>query len=147
MKLNSLIFLPLLIGGIKSLSLPQTNQPQVTLGEATFIGSTKSKVESFKAISFAEPPLGELRLREPRSLKKKPSGTIQATKEPPSCYQLKSTFPENDLTSFVHKVNSSANPNDVLSLVGHGKADVDKPDPESSEVSSRFQIEWLAVLS
>jgi carboxylesterase type B len=50
-----------------------------------FYNDTAPDVRQFLGIPFAEPPLGDLRFAPPQD--KRPNGTIQATKFPPSCMQ------------------------------------------------------------
>ncbi|ODA78055.1 hypothetical protein RJ55_06658 [Drechmeria coniospora] len=51
------------------------------------IGRSLLNVESFNAIPFADPPVGQLRLRPPRRLSKKP-GTVDGTGLAPGCPQM-----------------------------------------------------------
>ncbi|KAH7320838.1 Alpha/Beta hydrolase protein [Stachybotrys elegans] len=59
----------------------------VALPSGTVIGDTVLKVESFKGIPFADPPVGSLRLRPPKRLSR-PLGTFDATGIAPSCPQM-----------------------------------------------------------
>ncbi|KAE9974312.1 hypothetical protein BLS_003177 [Venturia inaequalis] len=60
--------------------------PTVTYKDGTVIGYTDTNVESFRGIPFAEPPLGNLRLKPPTRLTK-PFGKIKATSIPQGCPQ------------------------------------------------------------
>jgi acetylcholinesterase len=60
--------------------------PSVSIKNGTIVGSSDGTVDSFKGIPFAEPPVGDLRLKAPRPLSKG-YGTLQATRTPRSCPQ------------------------------------------------------------
>ncbi|PVI00431.1 carboxylesterase [Periconia macrospinosa] len=54
----------------------------------SFLGITPAKIESFKGIPFAQPPVGALRLKPPQPLTS-PLGTVEATNAlPPACPQF-----------------------------------------------------------
>ncbi|KAI0351054.1 alpha/beta-hydrolase [Trametes cingulata] len=61
--------------------------PTVTLDAATVIGKTNGSVTSFLGIPFAEPPVGDLRLRLPKAITGY-NGTINATVPATQCPQL-----------------------------------------------------------
>lgn len=61
--------------------------PTVTFKDGTVVGYTDTDVEAFRGIPFAEPPLGNLRLKPPIRLTK-PFGTIKATSLPRGCPQM-----------------------------------------------------------
>lgn len=61
--------------------------PSVTIANGTVVGSTSQGVDSFKGIPFADPPVGDLRLRAPRPLSKG-FGTFTATGSPRACPQF-----------------------------------------------------------
>lgn len=79
--------------------------PTVQITGGTIIGSSDLTVETFNGIPFAEPPVGDLRLRAPQPLKR-PLGTFTAVGNPKSCPQQTPI----DLNSF-------GLPADVLSQV------------------------------
>lgn len=60
--------------------------PTVQITGGTIIGFTDLAVDTFNGIPFAEPPVGDLRLRAPQSLKR-PLGTFNAIGIPRSCPQ------------------------------------------------------------
>ena len=80
--------------------------PSVTIADGTLIGSTSQGVDSFKGIPFAQPPVGNLRLRKPLPLAKG-FGTRQATQSGPACPQFGTTtntglLPADALTKFLN---------------------------------------------
>lgn len=77
------------------------SDPSVTIKNGTVIGSSSSGVDSFKGIPYAQPPVGNLRLRPAQSITKT-FGTIQATGSPKSCPQ------------FFTQVDTGSLPNDVI---------------------------------
>lgn len=84
-----LILLPLLSAVALAAPLEDRQSgPAVTIKNGTVIGSSAQGVDSFKGIPFAQPPVGNLRLRPPQSINKS-FGTIQATAPPKSCPQQK----------------------------------------------------------
>jgi carboxylesterase type B len=69
--------------------------------QATVIGTTGLLVESFKAIPYAQPPVGQLRLRPPQPLTSG-VGTVDGTRSARACPQFffsidPSNFPTNVL--------------------------------------------------
>ncbi|KJX94251.1 lipase like protein [Zymoseptoria brevis] len=66
----------------------QATTPSATIKNGVVTG-TSGDVESFSGIPFAEPPVGDLRLRAPRSYSAPfPGGTFAATKQAPACPQF-----------------------------------------------------------
>jgi carboxylesterase type B len=61
--------------------------PTVTFKDGTVVGYTDTGVEAFRGIPFAEPPLGNLRLKPPVTLTK-PFGKILATAAAKGCPQM-----------------------------------------------------------
>ncbi|RDX41381.1 carotenoid ester lipase precursor [Lentinus brumalis] len=59
----------------------------VTLDHATVIGTTNGSVTTFSGIPFAEPPIGDLRLRLPQPILGY-NGTINATQPATQCIQI-----------------------------------------------------------
>ncbi|KAI0794098.1 carotenoid ester lipase precursor [Fomes fomentarius] len=66
--------------------------PSVKLDKATVVGTSTGSVESFLGIPFAQPPVGDLRLRLPQLLTSY-SGTVNATTLGAQCVQQALTFP------------------------------------------------------
>jgi len=101
------ILVTLLSAAAATVALPaeeRAAEPSVTIQNGTVIGSTSSGVDSFKGIPFAQPPVGNLRLRAPQSINKS-FGTLTATAQPRACPQ------------FQTQVNTSNIPQDALGLL------------------------------
>jgi hypothetical protein len=66
---------------------PRSSSPIVTVKNGTIAGlhSSTYNQDMFLGVSFAQPPVGELRFRNPQSIKKKFGSTIQATEYAPEC--------------------------------------------------------------
>ncbi|KAI0365191.1 carotenoid ester lipase precursor [Pilatotrama ljubarskyi] len=64
-----------------------SSTPTVTLDKATIIGSTNGSVANFFGIPYAQPPIGDLRLRLPKPVAKY-QGIINATQEATQCLQI-----------------------------------------------------------
>ena len=62
-------------------------EPSVVLQNGTVIARTIKGVENFKGLPYAQPPIGELRLRPPRSLNTN-FGTIESELLPAACPQF-----------------------------------------------------------
>jgi carboxylesterase type B len=97
--LFALCLLPLAIAA------PRTEKreviPTVNLEYATVIGSSLAGIDSFKGIPYAQPPVGNLRLKPPQPITSN-LGTVVATGIPRACPQ------------FLTSTNSSSIPSDVL---------------------------------
>ncbi|TFK82846.1 alpha/beta-hydrolase [Polyporus arcularius HHB13444] len=87
-RLSTLLRLALLLGGALA-ATPAA--PTATLDNATVVGYTNNSVTSFMGIPFAEPPLGDLRLRLPKPITSY-NGTINATQPATQCIQLNPTI-------------------------------------------------------
>lgn len=76
-----------------SLAIPledrQATAPTATIENGVVVGTSSGGVDSFSGIPFAQPPVGDLRLRAPRSYTAPfPGGTFAATKAAPACPQF-----------------------------------------------------------
>lgn len=133
--LHSLALSSLCVVTLNALSVPKQDSPSVQVGSATYIGKLNSKVESFKSIPFAQPPIGDLRLREPQPIQTKPTGTFQATEEPSACISLNSSPNQfvDDLQKYVEKLNGTQAAQQVLDLTGHG-------DPKSTKTAKSSEV-------
>ena len=74
--------------------------PSVTITNGTVVGSTTTGIDSFKGIPFAEPPVGQLRLKPPQSITSN-FGTITATGVPTACPQFYSQVNTSNLPAAV----------------------------------------------
>lgn len=67
----------------------QATGPTATIDNGVVVGTTSGGIDSFSGIPFAQPPVGDLRLRAPRSYSAPfPGGTYAATKAAPACPQF-----------------------------------------------------------
>ncbi|KAM5544406.1 hypothetical protein V8D89_002066 [Ganoderma adspersum] len=73
---------------------PGAVSPTVRLDQATVYGTTNGSVTSYLNIPFAEPPIGDLRLRLPKPIDNY-NGTIDATQVGPQCIQQYPPFPQD----------------------------------------------------
>lgn len=78
--------------------------PSVTIASGTVIGSSSLNVDSFKGIPFAQPPVGNLRLKPPQPLTQG-FGTLMATGTPRACPQ------------FIQQINTTSLPAEVVTSV------------------------------
>lgn len=61
--------------------------PAVTIASGTIVGSTDTTVDSFNGIPFAQPPIGNLRLKPPQPITGS-LGTVNAVGIPRACPQM-----------------------------------------------------------
>lgn len=68
----------------------------ITVSNGTIRGGScpSSGSDYYRAIPFAQPPLGYLRFAAPQPFNQKFNGTLDGTKNPPSCIQFGSDFLE-----------------------------------------------------
>ena len=86
--MRSLFSLSLLFTSVFAVPLEERQAgPSVTIKNGTVVGSTSGNVDSFKGIPFAQPPVGNLRLKPPQSINAS-FGTITATATPRACPQF-----------------------------------------------------------
>ena len=69
------------------LALADSSYPSVTIRNGTLIGATMYNVDNFLGIPYAEPPVGNLRLRRPQSISK-PFGTLKVQSPPIGCVEM-----------------------------------------------------------
>ncbi|KAH7153378.1 lipase [Dactylonectria macrodidyma] len=73
-----------------------TGTATVVLPSATILGNVKNKVESFGGIPYAEPPVGQLRLRPPKRLERD-LGVFDGTGPAGACPQMVSSTESTDV--------------------------------------------------
>lgn len=67
----------------------QANAPSATISNGVVTGTSSAGVDSFSGIPFAQPPVGDLRLRAPQTYSAPfPGGTFAATTTVPACPQF-----------------------------------------------------------
>ncbi|KAF2177248.1 alpha/beta-hydrolase [Zopfia rhizophila CBS 207.26] len=96
--MNSLLLITLLITTVFA-------TPSVSTKEGLILGSTSNTVDTFLGIPYADPPIGNLRLRRPQPLSK-PLGTFNATAIPRACPQKTLTGDLPILASFPAEVST-----------------------------------------
>lgn len=94
-----------------SLAIPlderQSTAPTATIKNGVVVGTSSGGIDSFSGIPFAQPPVGDLRLRAPRSYSAAfPGGTLAATKAPPACPQFAFQVDNLDLNAVPQSVVS-----------------------------------------
>ena len=82
----------------------RADAPSVTIQNGTVIARTLSGVDNFKGIPYAQPPVGDLRLRPPQPLKTG-FGTLKSQLIPAACPQ------------FISRLNGQGLPADIVGLV------------------------------
>lgn len=77
-------------------ALKRATGPSVKIQHGTVIGSSLGGIDSFKGIPFAQPPIGDLRLKPPQPIVSS-FGTITATGTPKSCPQMTTSLDTSNL--------------------------------------------------
>ena len=75
-----------LLGSCTSI-LAGSSLPSVTIRNGTVIGNSTGQVDSFIGIPYAQPPVGELRLRPPQTLQKH-FGTLKLPSQAKGCVSM-----------------------------------------------------------
>lgn len=70
--------------------------PTVSIQHGTVVGSSLLGIDSFKGIPYAQPPVGDLRLKPPQPITSS-LGTINAVGTPNSCPQMTSSLDTSNL--------------------------------------------------
>ncbi|KAL2827813.1 Alpha/Beta hydrolase protein [Aspergillus cavernicola] len=76
--------------GASAVHVNQDTAPTVTVRNGTYIGryNTEYNQDFFLGMPFAQPPVGDLRLRNPASLNSSWDGSVDATTFSPACYNV-----------------------------------------------------------
>lgn len=124
--------------------------PSVTIKDGTIFGSSSAGVDSFRAMPFAQPPVGKLRLKPPQPLS---SGfvTLTATKAAPACPQYTAVANSSlhlpaevfsSLSNVTTKLSSTAPQSDIIQSEDCLYVDVIRPKgtAASSELPVLFWI-------
>lgn len=70
-----------------SFASPTPQGPAVTIKNGTVVGRSADQVDSFIGIPYVQPPVGDLRLRQPRSIEQ-PFGTLVLPQVAAACPQM-----------------------------------------------------------
>ncbi|TFK90947.1 alpha beta-hydrolase [Polyporus arcularius HHB13444] len=110
-----MLLTPWVVLGTNALHSSKFSGPSVQLGHATVFGTRNGSVESFVGIPYAEPPIGDLRLRLPRLIESYHE-SFNATTYGHPCLQLSANslgdFPpdvQQDLEPLLAAASASAN--------------------------------------
>jgi len=149
-------FLSPLATGLYLLAPLVSSAPEVTLpGGTKIIGYTAQNIDSFTGISFAQPPIGPLRLRPPLPVLRKngTNVTIQATGIPQGCPQFSSAASTTTTTTNSSNSNSSSSSSSsrskniyldrYLSLSRFQKRDTNSSSTNSSSPTPGFGEDCL----
>ncbi|CZT41728.1 related to cholinesterase [Rhynchosporium secalis] len=113
--------------------------PIVQLESAKVVGSSFFGIDSFKGIPYAQPPVGQLRLKPPQPLSKN-LGTIFATGIPKACPQfLTSTNSANVPIDIVTEL-SNTGAFQALSNAGEDCLTVNVQRPSSAKAGSKLPV-------
>ncbi|OJJ06438.1 hypothetical protein ASPVEDRAFT_32737 [Aspergillus versicolor CBS 583.65] len=84
----------------------EPSTPSVTITNGTILGTTNGRIDIFKGIPFAQPPVGNLRLRSPQPLNSS-FGQLDGSKSAPTCMQSSGSGSEDCLKLKVTRPSSS----------------------------------------
>ncbi|KAI0351842.1 alpha/beta-hydrolase [Trametes cingulata] len=110
-----LLGLLLLLGAQGAFSVPT-----ITLDGATVIGTTNGSVTNYFGIPYAQPPIGDLRLRLPKPVTEY-HGSINATQEATQCPQIPQLTPPNIPANVLQAVLDYANLLSVTTNAGQSE--------------------------
>ena len=78
----------------------RATSPTVTGQYGTYVGSSSGGIDTFQGIPFAQPPVGQLRLKPPQPITTQ-QGVVQATATPTACPQFYTSVNTADLAEAV----------------------------------------------
>jgi acetylcholinesterase len=113
--------------------------PSVALEYANIVGSSLAGVDSFKGIPYAQPPVGQLRLKPPQPITSS-LGTVVATGTPRACPQFftsinTNSIPESALTELLDTPLAQA-----ISDAGEDCLTVNVQRPSSAAANSNLPV-------
>ncbi|KAF1988345.1 lipase 3 precursor [Aulographum hederae CBS 113979] len=117
--------------------------PVVKIKDGTINGWVFGRVEGFNGVPYAEPPIGNLRLKPPVSLTK-PFGTITATGIPTSCPQMfASTGVGEDISKFLGNF-LTLNPISQILKVGEDCLTMSVQRPQGTKAGDKLPVAfWI----
>lgn len=97
----------------------EPSTPSVTIANGTILGTTNGRIETFKGIPFAQPPVGSLRLRSPQPFNSS-FGQLDGSKSAPVCMQDSRNGSEDCLKLKVTRPSSKSTAKLPVAVYIHG---------------------------
>ncbi|KAK4950107.1 hypothetical protein LTR10_011084 [Elasticomyces elasticus] len=114
-------------------------RPSITIANGTVVGSTTGVVDSFRGIPYAEPPLGELRLRPPQS-RNTSFGTISDNPLTRACPQFYTSINSGNLPKYAISVLSNTPLVQAVTDAGEDCLTINVQRPSTASASSKLPV-------